>query len=298
MLTIAVQRRGFLVAAGIGLLAALLPRPPASVEIVVAAILIVALGVPHGALDTLYARRARGVDTTGRALGFLLAYLAAGACVVGLWMLSPLLFLAVFLAGSAFHFAGDPEEGASVLVRLAYGVGVVTLPALRHGDELRRLYALLTDAGTAETTAAASIPLAGVALAAGVLGSLLLVRERRWAQACEVVAVLALATFAPPLVAFAVYFCGMHSARHILRSAALMPQAPGRLALECVAPMVAVVLGGAVAWRFVGSGLDARVVRVLFIGLAALTAPHMILVEPIRLRGWRLPNRAPGLSGR
>ena len=32
---------------------------------------------------------------------------------------------------------------------------------------------------------------------------------------------------------------------------------------------------------------DARTLQVVFIGLAALTVPHMMLIEPLRLRGWR-----------
>ena len=36
-----------------------------------------------------------------------------------------------------------------------------------------------------------------------------------------------------------------------------------------------------------GAPIDARTLQVVFIGLAALTVPHMMLIEPLRLRGWR-----------
>ena len=90
----------------------------------------------------------------------------------------------------------------------------------------------------------------------------------------------------------------MHGARHILRSASLMPRTGARLALECVGPMVAVVIAGALAWRFGGvMEADSGVVRILFVGLAALTAPHMALVEPVRLRGWAFaPSDSPNPS--
>lgn len=95
-----------------------------------------------------------------------------------------------------------------------------------------------------------------------------------------VVAALALTT--PPLVFFIIYFCLLHSARHLREGfdeeRGVLPQRVevGIVIGATVAPIVA----AAAFLSFTGGGaeLDERLLQVAFIGLAALTVPHMIVV--------------------
>ena len=117
--------------------------------------------------------------------------------------------------------------------------------------------------------------------------------HRRWRSTALELCVLAiLFALTPPLVGFAVYFCCVHSARHI---ASIMSSLRQHMSLAAVTVQAAIFsvgswLAGAVAiWWLADAGDPQPVVlRVVFIGLAALTVPHMILVDGI----YRRTNRS------
>lgn len=96
----------------------------------------------------------------------------------------------------------------------------------------------------------------------------------------------------PPLVAFATFFCAMHSPRHIPRTARYASDVPKRVLWAAgLVPMLLVLGLVAAVWsRFGNVPVEDRLVRIMFIGLAALTVPHMVLVERVRLSGWNNRN--------
>lgn len=267
-------------------LAPLLGQADPAAALAVLAVLILLLGVPHGALDPVFARNLPGVQGWMRWAGFWLGYLALAAGVVLLWQLTPAVFLLGFLAISAAHFSGDPAAGAPPLARLLHGGAPIVLPALLHGPEVGRLFTLLAGADAA----ALALPVLH-ALAWPWLATLGLVAA--WQTRTDGLAGLELASvgvlmaLAPPLPAFTVFFCGMHSPRHILRTAAYAGSPLRAVLLGCAGPMLLVAAGAAAAWWWLdGVAVEARVIQLVFVGLAALTVPHMALVERVRLRGW------------
>ena len=264
-----------------------LGRLSPQLELIVVAVLIVVLGVPHGALDTIFARQLYGIRTLSGWLQFSLLYLLLAALVVGLWLWQPGLFLLGFLAISAAHFSGDPLQGVPWPARLFYGGSVILLPTIGHAQEIGRLFGLLVGDATASPIVPWLRWLAWPWLVGLALASLWQTRHDFW-TALEMAAAGILAIVAPPLVSFVVFFCGMHSARHILRTMNFSGRSSWRyVAGAALLPMAGVLAGSTLAWVFLrDTALDARVVQVVFVGLAALTVPHMVLVERVRLSGW------------
>ena len=272
-----------------------LPHLDAQAQLAVLSPLILLLGVPHGALDPVFARQLTGLRSAAGWSLFTIAYLAAAAAVVALWWFAPGFFLGAFLLISVLHFSGDPEGQTPVLFRVLYGGAVIVCPLALHAEEVSQLFAALAGESAAQTTVAALhwaawpwIAALGVAAVAGA--------KQDQARSIELVSLTALLTFAPPLIGFTIFFCCMHSARHVLRTRDFSSPATFRHLFGIAGwPMLATVAGVAIAWWLSdGKPLDMRLAQLLFVGLAALTVPHMIIVERVRFTGWTKHRDASG----
>jgi Brp/Blh family beta-carotene 15,15'-monooxygenase len=262
-------------------------RLDAQVQLALLSPVILLLGVPHGALDIVFVRQLTRIRSAAGWSLFTIAYLAAAASVVVLWWLAPGSFLAMFLLVSAFHFSGDPEGETPALFRLLYGGAVILCPITLHAAEVSQLFAFLAGVPAAQALVAAlrwvAWPWVAAIGFAAIAGA-----KRDLARSIELVSITALLTFAPPVIGFTVFFCGMHSARHVLRTRDYSSAGTLRHLVRIAGwPMLLTVAGVAIVWWLSdGKPLDMRLAQLLFVGMAALTVPHMIVVERVRLTGW------------
>lgn len=244
---------------------------------------VVCLGLPHGSLDPLVARKLLGADHRFTMVRFVLVYaLLAALCAVG-WIAYPNIALTLFLAISALHFGTDWQERGSYWGRAAYGACVVTVPTLHHAEIVSQIYQTL-GATVADEIVRASQVVAWFAIAAALL-SLLPQLRLRWRDLLELLVILIGGVALPPLVFFVCYFCLLHSPRHLLETAREVGLRRPRAILTAVTPTVgAALVFAALLWRFLPAHESSgRILQIVFIGLAALTVPHMLLTEIKRL---------------
>lgn len=206
-------------------------------------------------------------------------------------MLSPSGFLIGFLLISMLHFSGDPTAGTPWMARALYGGAIIVLPTLLYAGEITRLFALLVGIDSASLVTPFLRLLAWPWLIIFVLAAIQRL-TKDWLTALEMGAVALLAVLAPPLISFTVFFCAMHSARHILRTINYSGNSSLGLILGAMSlPMLGVLLASATAWHFLdGMPINGAIIQLVFVGLAALTVPHMALVERVRLSGWMVRN--------
>ena len=248
--------------------------------LLILSVIILLFGVPHGALDPIFAQRIFGVRGLFGWSLFAILYVGLAACVVLFWYVFPVVWLVCFLLLSVWHFSADLAPGTLWLARLSYGSAVIVLPVFRFSNELTVLFSFLIDTSASVALVAALQLLLVPVLVLVALSAVLVMRTDRL-SALELLSVSALMLLVPPLPAFTLYFCLMHGARHILRTKQYMAQVNFKSMFSVILlPMLGTLVLMLLGWFFVaGQSLEQGVVQLVFVGLAALTAPHMCLVQ-------------------
>ena len=259
-------------------------RPSSTTQLVLLAAAVIVLGLPHGALDPLVAQCVfRG---TSRVF-FYASYLIASALVILAWIAWPKLALGCFLLIAAFHFGSDLADEGRVWIRTFYGLTVLAVPCVLHGADVAAIYEQLAGQSTGDYVAFSK----WIAYVAGatIFGDALLKMKSQPRRAAEVVAILLSGILLPPLLYFCCYFGLLHSPRHLIETASSLGLKTLRTALALIAAIVAATLCLAtIGWGMLSRvSVPHRMLLVVFVGLAALTVPHMLLEGCV----WRWRSR-------
>ena len=277
---------------GLSLMALIWPFPvPFTAQAAALAVLVALFGLPHGALDPYLVRKAGWVRGKAGMLLFLSAYIVLAAAAFGLWLMFPAIMLAVFLTVSFWHFSGDWQEGSAPRwIALLAGLSVLSLPSFMHTGEVCRIFALLgnDEHGCAQARMLGLMgPYVMVALNGGMAYALW--RNRLgFHEASEIIAMQILAMVFSPLIFFILYFCGLHSPRHLIAALRGLEETDRRGAWRDIVLYTALpILGAGALWLYPGafSLNEGNLIVLVFIGLFCLTMPHMILMETLRPKG-------------
>ncbi len=272
---------------------------PIMVPLALGAIL---LAMAHGAYDQVQAEPLLRPRLGRRWLpAFLAGYaLLAGLTALG-WWLFPLASLLLFLGYSAWHFGTEPELWTpgplAAVAAVALGAIPVAAACRWHPLEVEAILRPMLGGTAAAVGDAHQIAVVGAALCgplfllavAGILFGLFGRGPEVKAQLCSM-AVLqaALFRFCDPFVAFAVFFCFLHTPEHMVATS--MPKEPGdtlrgrlrqNLRVGFLPWLLSVAAAAAV---FLLGRHEAALYRSeIFILLSALTVPHMALNELDRM---------------
>jgi len=254
------------------------PSSGAAWAIVIASL---AVGLPHGALDVVIGPRLT------RPRRFFGIYLTTALVIVLAWLALPALGVVAFFTSSWFHFArGDAVHhrglaGAGDLVGVSTAGCAIGLPLMLHAGIVTPVLSDLmlgTAALTSDQVALWGSIIAVPALVAGVLASVAALRTRRYEAILEIAIIAAVAATVHPLVSFAIYFALWHAPRHLITL-----DIDRRAWFRTVSATAATLLAGACVWWLIEPASPA-VAQIVFIGLAALTGPHLVLTESLRSR--------------
>jgi beta-carotene 15,15'-dioxygenase len=284
------------------------PGVPLVMQLWIVALGVGLFGVLHGGLDHIVGERVfKRVFTRRWLIYFAMGYVGlAIAVMIGWWLVAPIMLL-LFLAVSILHFGlRDGARGGvhaqqkrTAWIQFAtvilLGAVPIMIPWIAFPQEVSVLFGWL--AGTHPEAWQPSIhisdrfgsmPQVAMVLVAVALVLMLYFKSRRLLDTfawIEFLATILLFWTLPPLLAFAWYFCFLHSLRHLLALAErLAPSrewsAVGWVILRGL-PLTIMTLVAAAAGYVWLRGFDLSetesATKVIFWGLAALTFPHMLL---------------------
>lgn len=262
---------------------------------VVVALIALAVGIPHGALDHLVTMPR---TSSAKMALFILGYVAVAiAAVVALLTWNVIGFIGVVVM-SAVHFGiGDAAFISEIdrrsvdrkhFQKYLYAAAAGTLPVViplvseKSNTALEKVNPQLLDWHQGLNN---DLMLWTMVLTAIVL--LRLVQKRRDGEAIDLVLLYLLAVTTPPLVAFAVYFGCWHAMRHTARLTLTLPSSQAAFAegnikrafIKAVLPGTPALIGtfvvAAAIVIFRGDSLDDQFLWVTLVVVWALTVPHM-----------------------
>jgi len=256
--------------------------PSSSLTLVILALVVICLGLPHGALDFRVAQRALSGRIWARKEVFSPLYLLVSLTYSVFWTARPTLGLLTFLLIAAYHFSDDWERQTPSL-RLSFGSLVVFTPTLLHGAEVEPIYRFLLR-GAESTWMLSLAQFLGTVSVAYAVRSVLRQKGRKRTLDRELWAILVGAVFLKPLLFFCCYFGLLHSPRHLLETCRFLGLNNFSTLLRITAPIVLTTLGlAALCWHWLPVSLgQGRYYVLIFQGLASLTVPHVILEKLVK----------------
>lgn len=270
----------------ISLLAAQAGRVPIAGEAwtIVGAVLLLGLGLPHGALDIVLLRD-QAIHGRMGLTGALLLYLACAALTVILWIIAPVLALALFLATAIVHFSEDWRAAGSAFLSHAMAAALLAAPALTHGSAVRSIFAGITGDSSSAILAELLLLAAPVAGLSGLVALAMLWQRGEYDRAIggglSLIALFAL----PPVIGFALFFCLFHSPLHVRLAAERSSGGKSRrwTGAVVVLTIAGFGIGAAIYAVATSGGLPTRLVAASFITLSVLTVPHMLVPRLLML---------------
>ena len=260
--------------------------------------LILSIGVSHGSLDNLKGRKLFNIYGINSFFIFYLSYILISLIVIILWIIAPSISLIIFLIIASHHFGKEDTQFLinenlyhNHLLFFLKGSLIIFAPMYFHFDETISIFkSLLIDneaffesLNLIETN---KILLYGIIVS--TLSSILLFTKnfelKKFTIFFDYFSILIINYYFSPLVAFTIYFCFLHSVRHSISLISELDEnsiANGlKIFIKKALPLTILTATFCFLSLYLLNNtynFDSSILKIIFIGLASLTFPHILL---------------------
>ena len=266
--------------------------------IIISLFLILTIGISHGSLDHIKGRKLLKILGLKSSIFFYIGYLMIVLITIIIWFLFPKFLLFLFLILASFHFGKEDSEFINKnknfeLVYFLKGSLVIVSPLLFHKNETLLIFQSL-NFDISENILINNLMLyylIFLSFASNFFLSLNKSFDIKSLLLMDFLSILILNYFLNPILAFTVYFCFLHSIRH---SISLIKKIDKNIKkgfpifFKKALPLTIITIFGYLfALNFLNNynELDESIYKVIFIGLASLTFPHILLEYLIEKNG-------------
>ena len=261
-------------------------------------LLILSIGISHGSLDNVKGRKLFQIFEIKKFYIFYLAYILIAIIVIILWILIPYVSLIIFLMVASYHFG--KEDTQFLIIENSYynqflfllkGSLIVFAPMHFHFDETISIFKLLFIENEnfynfLDLIESKKILLYCIILS--TLANILLFTKnfelKKFTIFLDYFSIIIINYYFSPLVAFTIYFCFLHSVRH---SISLMSELDRddlgngfKIFVKKALPLTIITaIFCAIGLYLLNNtyNLESSILKIIFIGLASLTFPHILL---------------------
>ena len=265
---------------------------------VVCLFLILTIGISHGALDDQKGKKLSQLYNVKKSYFFYLIYSLIGIGIIIFWLFFPTVSLILFLIVASYHFGKEDTEFlinnknvSNLILYFFKGSLIIIAPLIFHFVETINIFKLLLIENEKFYLFLNFIEDKNILLFA--LSTSLLSNIYCFLKDFKIMnilifldffSIIVLNYFLTPLIAFTVYFCFLHSFRHTISLITQLNENSFKVGTitfikKAIPLTVLTAIFYVISLYFLSNfyQLNDAILKVIFIGLASLTFPHILL---------------------
>jgi len=265
---------------------------------VVCLFFILSIGISHGALDNQKGKKLSQLYNIKKIYFFYLIYSLIGIGIIIFWLFFPTVSLILFLVVASYHFGKEDTEFlinnknvSNLILYFLKGSLIIVAPLMFHFVETINIFKLLLIENEKFYLFLNFVEDNGIllfALSISLLSNIYyFLKDFKFINILiflDFFSIIVLNYFLTPLIAFTVYFCFLHSFRHSISLITELDENSLKIGtmtfIKKAMPLtVLTAILYVISLYFLSNfyQLNDAILKVIFIGLASLTFPHILL---------------------